>query len=99
MSRLGHSVALALAVGVIARVGVAALGSGNEAVAVITPGGLGVREGALVLLLTPLTGSRVALALAIASRVLFTVAELLAAAPFLLWRDRAASPSAPRSAP
>jgi uncharacterized membrane protein YbhN (UPF0104 family) len=68
-------------------------------VAVITPGGLGVREGALVLLLTPLTGSRVALALAIASRVLFTVAELLAAAPFLLWRDRAASPSAPRSAP
>lgn len=68
-------------------------------VAVITPGGLGVREGALVLLLTPLSGSRVALALAIASRVLFTVAELLAAAPFLLTRDRAASPSAPRSAP
>lgn len=62
-------------------------------VAVITPGGLGVREGALVLLLTPLTGSRVALALAIASRVLFTVAELVAAIPFLLSRDRAASPS------
>jgi uncharacterized membrane protein YbhN (UPF0104 family) len=68
-------------------------------VAVITPGGLGVREGALVLLLTPLTGPRVALALAVASRVLFTVADLLAAAPFLLWRDRTASPSAPRSAP
>ena len=64
-------------------------------VAVITPGGLGVREGALVLLLTPLTGSRVALALAIASRVLFTVAELVAAAPFLLSRERAASPSGP----
>jgi uncharacterized membrane protein YbhN (UPF0104 family) len=61
-------------------------------VAVITPGGLGVREGALVLLLTPLTGSRVALALAIASRVLFTVAELVAAVPFLLTRERAASP-------
>lgn len=53
-------------------------------VALFAPGGVGPREGVLVLLLTPLTGARVALALAVASRVLLTITELGAAAPFLL---------------
>lgn len=58
-------------------------------VALFAPGGVGPREGVLVLLLTPGTGARVALALAIASRVLLTITELGAALPFLLFlRER-----------
>lgn len=51
--------------------------------AVLAPGGLGVREGLLVLLLAPAVGEGSALLVALGSRVLFTVAELGAAAPFL----------------
>ena len=63
-------------------------------VALFAPGGVGPREGILVLLLTPSTGARVALALAIASRLLLTITELGAALPFLLLpreRSRVAS--------
>lgn len=52
--------------------------------AFVVPGGLGVREGALVAALTPSIGGPAALALAVAARVLFTVTELGAAAPFVL---------------
>jgi hypothetical protein len=51
--------------------------------AVLAPGGLGVREGLLVLLLAPAVGEGAALLVALGSRILFTVAELVAAAPFL----------------
>jgi uncharacterized membrane protein YbhN (UPF0104 family) len=47
------------------------------------PGGLGVREGVFVLMLDGVVGTRYALALAAASRLLLTVTELGAAAPFL----------------
>jgi len=47
------------------------------------PGGLGVREGVFVLMLDGVVGTRHALALAAASRLLLTVTELGAAAPFL----------------
>lgn len=51
--------------------------------AVFAPGGIGVREGLLVLLLGPAIGEGGALVLAIAARILFTLAELGAAAPFI----------------
>jgi len=54
-------------------------------VAVLVPGGLGVREGVLVALLTPTTGGPVAVVLAVAARLLFTMTELTAALAALLW--------------
>lgn len=51
---------------------------------VAAPGGLGVREGVMVLMLQGSLGEGGALALALASRVLLTVTELGAAVPFLL---------------
>lgn len=53
------------------------------------PGGVGVRESVMVLMLQAPLGEGGALALAIASRLLLTVTELGAAAPFLLiFRER-----------
>lgn len=52
--------------------------------AVIAPGGLGVREAVFILMLQGTLGAPAAAALAIASRALLTVTELGAAAPFLL---------------
>jgi len=52
--------------------------------AVLAPGGLGVREGLLVLLLAPAIGEGGAVVLALATRVLFTLAEFGAAAPLVL---------------
>ncbi|HET7042051.1 MAG TPA: lysylphosphatidylglycerol synthase domain-containing protein [Gemmatimonadales bacterium] len=52
-------------------------------IAVFAPGGLLVRESLVVLLLQGLVGPKIALALALASRVLLTCAELGAALPFL----------------
>jgi hypothetical protein len=53
-------------------------------VAVFAPAGVGPRESVMVLLLQGPMGPKVALALAIAARVLWTVAELGAALPFLV---------------
>jgi hypothetical protein len=53
-------------------------------VALIAPGGLIVREGLLVAMLSGSLGLGPATALAIASRVLLTITELGAAVPFLL---------------
>jgi len=53
-------------------------------VALFAPGGVGVRESAFTLLLAPPLGLKLAVALALATRVLLTVTELGAAAPFLL---------------
>jgi hypothetical protein len=51
------------------------------------PAGLGVREGVLTLALTPLVGATSSAAIAITSRVLFTIADLvLAGAALYLWR-------------
>ena len=54
--------------------------------ALIVPGGVGVREGFLVLLLQGSIGLGPAAALAVASRVALTINELGAAIPFLLIR-------------
>jgi glycosyltransferase 2 family protein len=53
-------------------------------VALFAPGGVGVRESAFTLLLAPPLGLKLAVALALATRVLLTLTELGAAAPFLL---------------
>jgi hypothetical protein len=54
--------------------------------ALLAPGGLGVREGLFILMLQPVTGLAAATVLALASRVLLTITEFGAAAPFLLTR-------------
>lgn len=51
--------------------------------AFLAPGGIGVREGLIVLLLAPAVGEGGAAVLALATRVLFTLAEFGAAAPFV----------------
>jgi hypothetical protein len=55
-------------------------------VALVAPAGVGPRESLFVLLLSGPLGPKAALGLAIASRILLTLAELGAALPFLLWR-------------
>ena len=47
--------------------------------ALFAPGGLGVREGVLVVLLAPAIGAGPALVLSIGSRILMSVTEVLAA--------------------
>ncbi|MBF8194291.1 flippase-like domain-containing protein [Nonomuraea sp. K274] len=59
---------------------------------VVVPAGVGVREGALVLVLGPLIGTPAALAVAILSRLAFTLADAVAAGiAFLLGRQSASS--------
>ena len=67
-----------------AAMGMFALGYVMGLVAVIAPGGLGVRDLALVGLLTPFLGSGGALAVSLASRVQLTLTEAGAAAAGLL---------------
>lgn len=52
-------------------------------IAAFSPAGIGTREIAFTLLLTPTVGPKVATALAIATRLLLTITELGAALPFL----------------
>ncbi len=52
-------------------------------IAAFAPAGIGPREFAFSLLLTPIVGAKVAAALAIATRLLLTITELGAALPFL----------------
>jgi uncharacterized membrane protein YbhN (UPF0104 family) len=59
-------------------------------VSLITPSGLGVREGAFYLLLAPLLGGPAITVSALAMRVWTTLGELAAAGVSLLWRDRPA---------
>lgn len=55
----------------------------------VAPGGLGVRESVLIVMLEPSVGLAAAGAIAVASRLLLTITELGAAAPFLLFaRER-----------
>jgi glycosyltransferase 2 family protein len=56
--------------------------------ALLAPGGLGVREGLFILMLQQPLGIAGATALAIASRILLTLTEFGAAAPFLLFFRR-----------
>ncbi|HET8622429.1 MAG TPA: lysylphosphatidylglycerol synthase domain-containing protein [Gemmatimonadales bacterium] len=58
--------------------------------ALIAPGGIGVREGVMILLLQAPLGLAAATMLALASRVLLTITELGAAAPFLAFSNRSA---------
>jgi uncharacterized membrane protein YbhN (UPF0104 family) len=52
--------------------------------ALFAPGGIGVREGLFILMLQGPLGLGAATALALASRLLLTITEFGAAAPFLL---------------
>lgn len=89
---VGYGVALwLLAHGVLAaapplRAAIAAFTASYIAglLAVIAPGGLGVREAVFILMLQGTLGAPAAAALAVASRVLLTFTEVGAAAPFLL---------------
>lgn len=56
--------------------------------ALIAPGGLGVREGLFILMLQGTLGIGAATALALASRVLLTITEFGAAVPFLVFPRR-----------
>ncbi|MGH7631613.1 MAG: hypothetical protein ACREOF_19935, partial [Gemmatimonadales bacterium] len=56
--------------------------------ALMAPGGLGVREGVMILILQAPLGLAAATVLALASRILLTIVELGAAAPFLAFSDR-----------
>lgn len=56
--------------------------------ALIAPGGLGVREGLFILMLQGSLGIGAATALALASRVLLTITEVGAAVPFLVFPRR-----------
>lgn len=57
--------------------------------ALIAPGGIGVREGLFILMLQGPLGIGAATALALASRVLLTITEIGAALPFLAFpRER-----------
>ncbi|MEV4562653.1 lysylphosphatidylglycerol synthase transmembrane domain-containing protein [Nonomuraea sp. NPDC049419] len=58
---------------------------------VVVPAGVGVREGALVLVLGPVIGTPAALAVAIVSRVAFTLADAALAGLFVLLGRQAAS--------
>ncbi|SDK26179.1 hypothetical protein SAMN05421874_106184 [Nonomuraea maritima] len=61
---------------------------------VVVPAGVGVREGALVLVLGPIVGTPAALAVAIVSRLAFTLADAAAAGiAFLLGRHAPSSAS------
>jgi len=57
--------------------------------ALLAPGGLGVREGLFILMLQSSLGLAAATVLALASRVLLTLTELGAAVPFILFPRRA----------
>jgi uncharacterized membrane protein YbhN (UPF0104 family) len=54
------------------------------------PGGLGVREGAITVLLSPMLGAAPAAGIALLSRLWVTVTELIAIIPAIIWarRDR-----------
>jgi glycosyltransferase 2 family protein len=56
--------------------------------ALLVPGGIGVREGVFILMLQGPLGIGAATALALASRVLLTITELGAAVPFLVFPRR-----------
>lgn len=58
--------------------------------ALFAPGGIGVREGLFILMLQQPLGIATATSLALASRLLLTVAELGAAVPFLAFQRRQA---------
>jgi hypothetical protein len=58
--------------------------------ALLVPGGIGVREGVFILMLQGPIGIGAATALALASRVLLTITELGAAIPFLVFPRRSA---------
>ena len=62
-------------------------------IAVFAPGGLGVREAAMVALLSPMTGPAPALLLAVASRLWLVALEILTALGVLAWHRRGVSSS------
>lgn len=97
-----HVVVLAVGLGADpASVALAGVGAFGLAWAVgflvaIVPAGLGVREGVLVLALAPIVGEVESAAIAVASRILFTLADLiLAGVALYLWRRSPTSDRTP----
>jgi hypothetical protein len=86
--------------GVAPAVGVFAGGYITGLLALFAPGGVGVREAVFIALLAPSVGSGGAVVLGLASRVLLTITEVLAALlGLLLRRGRAVAPSGPEAPP
>jgi uncharacterized membrane protein YbhN (UPF0104 family) len=54
-------------------------------IALVAPGGIGVREGAITVLMRPLIGAGPAAGLALLARLWATVTELIAVVPALIW--------------
>jgi uncharacterized membrane protein YbhN (UPF0104 family) len=77
----------------LAATGGIALGWALGLVAVLAPAGLGVRDAVLVAVLSPLVGRTPALAVALASRVLLTMTDVVLAALAALWPGRGGTPS------
>lgn len=71
--------------------GIFALGYIVGLLAVFAPGGAVVREAVFLALLAPRLGAGPALTLAVASRLVLTLVELMAALPFLLTQPRSAT--------
>jgi uncharacterized membrane protein YbhN (UPF0104 family) len=68
-------------------------------ISLLTPSGIGVREGAFYVLLAPLLGGGVITISALAMRVWTTLGELVAAGISLLFRDKATEPTAATAEP
>jgi len=62
-------------------------------VVVVAPSGIGVREAVLVAALAPVLDTPEALAIALVARLLFTVADLIAAAVVTPIRNRSPRPA------
>jgi uncharacterized membrane protein YbhN (UPF0104 family) len=76
---LSHAVGASGATTVAAAVGGIALAWALGMVAVMSPDGLGVRDGVLLAVLAPIVGRTPALAIALASRVMFALADVILA--------------------
>ncbi len=72
----------------------AALGATVGFLAIFTPGGLGVREGILLIVLSPIVGSANSAVIIVASRLLQIIAEaaLAGVGLLLLWHDKKKNP-------
>lgn len=86
--------------GWVQSIGVFALAMTAGSLALVAPSGIGIREAIIVAALAPFVPTGVALGLALASRLVFTVADLIAAAGAWLlgaWSDRRAARTAAAS--
>ncbi len=79
-------------------VGAVALGQTIGMLAFLAPSGLGVREAIIVAVLAPFTTAATALGIALASRLIFTLGDIISAGSAALWAVAAPKLSARRAA-